>query len=144
MPENDSLNFNLFNKIFANIFHLHNVSEEDALANRVAIELRTLTLEGKLKCIWFHVPNEIVIRDIQDFSRLRKYQSIGQISGVSDFVFLHKKHPLCIELKVDKGYLSEAQQRFKEWCKILKVPYLVAKSYDDVLNALKKYKLITI
>jgi hypothetical protein len=104
--------------------------------------LRTLSLEGKLKCVWFHVPNEIIIRDKRDLASLRKRQAIGQISGVADLVFLHKKQPLCVELKTDKGCLSETQQRFKEWCKDFKVPYIIAKSYEDVLNALKKYKLV--
>ena len=125
--------------LFNNIHYLKDAKGEDAIANQVAIELRNLSLDGKLNAVWFHVPNEHVIRDNVDRARIRKRQCLGMISGAPDFIFLMKDKSLQIELKTDTGVLSDNQKSFKKWPEDKDVPYIIAKSWNDVKNTLKQH-----
>jgi hypothetical protein len=123
---------------FDNIHHLRGARGEDAIANRVAIELRALSAEDKLDGVWFHVPNECVVKNKKDAVRLRKKCSIGMIPGAPDFVFLKSDKSLQIELKTDTGKLSENQKEWQKFSKDRNVPYVVARSWSDVEFALQK------
>jgi len=132
----------ILNNIFSNIHYLKNAKGEDAIANETAINLRNLSLDGKLNCIWFHVPNEYVVKNNLDRARIRKRQCIGMISGAPDFVFINNCGALLVELKTEKGVLSDNQKLFKSWADSNSTPYIVAKSWNDVKNLLLKYKFV--
>jgi hypothetical protein len=132
-------------QIFSNIHYLKNAKGEDALANETAINLRNLALDGKLNCVWFHVPNEYVIRDNIDRARVRKRHCMGMISGAPDFVFIKNDEPmtLLLELKTDKGKLSDNQKLFKSWAESNQINYTIARSWNDVKIALLEYGFVS-
>lgn len=132
-------------KIFSNIKYLRQAKGEDALTNKVAIELTGYSLENKLKGIWFHVPNESVVskdNKLTDILRIKRKHCMGLINGAPDFVFITKEKTLFIELKTDKGRLSESQKDFREWCADEGIDYFVARSVEEVINILKSNKFI--
>ena len=79
-----STEFNLLSKIT----NARSLTGEDALTNKIAIELKALTLEGKLKGVWFHVPNESVVGNFRDVIRIKRKHDMGLINGVADFVIV--------------------------------------------------------
>lgn len=111
---------------------------EDALTNSVAMELKALSLEGNLKGIWFHIPNETIAKTKNKLLEIQKKCSLGMIPGAPDFVFLAPNKSLCIELKIAAGKLSNNQKLFKSWSKNCGVNYCVARSVDDVKHILAK------
>lgn len=130
--------------LFNSVCYMPHATGEDALANRVALELKALFQEGKLNCIWFHVPNETMVKTKHDFACLKKKQCMGMISGVPDFVFIKNDEPLTVlvELKTDKGKLSHNQKLFKTWCDNSNIPYEIARSWNDVKNALTQHGFV--
>lgn len=125
-------------ELFAPIKHFKNLSGEDALSNAIAVELKALSIEGRLNCIWFHVPNEMVIKNNADIARLKRKHAIGMISGAPDFVFLSKNKSICIELKTQSGKLSKNQKLFEKWAINKNISFYVARTVADV----KKYLLL--
>ena len=132
-------------KIFQNIKYLHQAKGEDALTNKVAIELTGYSLENKLKGIWFHVPNESVVskdNKLTDILRIKRKHCMGLINGAPDFVFITKEKTLFIELKTQNGRLSESQRDFRDWCAEEEIGYFVARSVEEVINILKSNQIL--
>lgn len=129
----------------SNIHYMPKVTGEDALANKVALELKGLYQEGKLNCLWFHVPNETMVKTSHDFALLKKKQCMGMIPGVPDYTFIKSGEPLTllVELKTDMGKLSNNQKVFSQWAKANGTPYEVARSWSEVKTLLIKYGMIT-
>ena len=129
---------------FGNIHYMPRAKGEDALANRVALELKALFQEGKLNCLWFHVPNETMVKTKHDFALLKKKQCMGMISGVPDFVFIKNNEPLTllVELKTDTGKLSNNQKLFQKWAESNHTPYEIARSWNELKQLLIQYKLL--
>ena len=104
------------------------------------------TLDNNLKGIWFHVPNESVVskeNKLKDILRIQRKHCMGLINGVPDFVFISKDKTLFIELKTEKGRLSEYQLYFRDWCVDEQIEYYVARSVEEVTDILKRNKLLT-
>ena len=80
-----------------------------------------------------HVPN-VICRVIHG-----KFMAIKVNSGnndVSDIIaFSDMGRVLLIELKADKGKLSDGQKRFKEWCVGHGHYYYLCRSQDEVIKA---------
>ena len=129
---------------FGNIHHMPYATGEDKLANRVALELKTLNQEKKLNCIWFHVPNETMVKTKHDFALLKKKQCMGMISGVPDFVFIRgsDSFTLLVELKTNKGKLSDNQKSFQKWAENNNTPYEISRSWNDLKISLLKHNLV--
>lgn len=123
--------------LFSSIFPM-NLKGEDLLSNRIAIHLVYLFKSGKLNCIWFHVPNETIVRTKADFACLKKKRCIGMIPGVADFVFIKadSAETILIELKHDKGSLSDSQEAFQKWSEQNKTPYFVVRSLEELIKIL--------
>ena len=68
---------------------------------------------------------------------------MGLINGVPDFVFISKNKALFIELKTEKGRLSESQIYFRDWCTDEQIDYYVARSVEEVTDILKRNKLLS-
>lgn len=139
---------NILNKIrlLSKICNLPNLKGEDALTNKVAMTLTGYTLDNKLKGIWFHVPNESVVskeNKLKDILRIQRKHCMGLINGVPDFVFISKNKTLFIELKTEKGRLSEYQLYFRDWCADEQIDYYIARSVEEVVDILQRNKLLT-
>lgn len=141
------MNTTTINKIrlLSKIKNLSNLKGEDALTNQIAQYLRAVSLEGKLKGVWFHVPNESVVSErnkLTDIIRIKRKQSMGLINGAPDFVFVSPEKTVFIELKVKGGSLSEYQKLFREWCESEQITYTIARSLGDVISILATNNLI--
>ena len=139
---------NILNKIrlLSKICNLPNLKGEDALTNKIAMNLTGYTLDNKLKGIWFHVPNESVVskeNKLKDILRIQRKHCMGLINGVPDFVFISKDKTLFVEIKTEKGRLSESQIYFRDWCVDEKIDYYIARSVEEVVDILQRNKLLT-
>lgn len=64
------------------------------------------------------------------FRSMPKYGMIG----VPDIIVIHRGGSVTfIECKTKKGKLSEGQEHFQKMCHVMDIPYLVARSVDDVV-----------
>lgn len=138
---------NLLNKVrlLSKIRNIPSLKGEDSLTNKVAIALTGYSLDGKLKGVWFHVPNESVVskdNKVTDILRIKRKHSMGLINGVPDLVFVSKDKTVFIELKTEKGRLSESQIYFKQWCIDEGIDYFVARSVEEVSEVLTKAKIL--
>ena len=92
----------------------------------------------KLKNLLFHVPNG-GNRNVREAARLK---SQGVRSGVADLILLIPKsnfHGLCIEMKSEKGKLSENQ---KEWLKLVSSQCFcvqVCNSFESFYKTINEY-----
>ena len=133
-------------KILGKISNLPHLKGEDALTNIIAQYLRAMSLEGKLKGVWFHVPNESVVSEgnrVTDILRIKRKQAMGLINGAPDFVFVSAEKTIFIELKTKTGTLSEYQKLFREWCESEGITYTIARSLGDVIEILTENKFIS-
>jgi hypothetical protein len=85
--------------------------------------------------IILHIPNEGK-RSMQYGASLKKQ---GMIPGAPDFVCVGKKRTIFIELKTEKGRLSDAQKRFQEACNDKEIPFIVCRSIEDVIHTVETY-----
>ena len=129
-------------QVLSDVTTFKNLKGEDKLANDVACELKALSIEGRINCLWFHVPNETVVQTKTDIARLKKKHAIGMISGAPDFVFLAPNTSVCIELKTETGKSSPNQKLFAEWAENSGVAYYIARSINDVKKYLKLENLL--
>jgi hypothetical protein len=116
---------------------------EDREAYSFANDLRVATLEGRLKAVWGHVPNELgglvqrgrsgkIIVPVQ----IAIARALGLITGASDYYFCWYGGSGLIEFKSDVGRLSNSQRDFRSWAEANYVPYAVARSCDQGLSIL--------
>jgi len=131
-------------KLFCGIGSWKNLKGEDALTNSIALGLRALSIEDKLKAVWFHVPNENYIRGTAGMLDIRKKHSMGLINGAPDFVFAGKDKTLFIEVKTEKGRQSDSQKLFEDWCKSEGISYSIARTFDDVKEILTNHNLLKV
>ncbi|WP_432475296.1 hypothetical protein ACRRRS_21885 (plasmid) [Brucella anthropi] len=104
---------------------------EDRSAIDFANRLRVWTLEGKLKAVWTHVPNEIAGGTPNAKIRYAVSKALGQISGASDYVFMWATGGAAIEFKAGRNVQQENQLHFETWCKANGVPYFLVYSADE-------------
>lgn len=125
--------------------NLNNHKNEKRLHLEVVQHLFSLTVLEKLKAIWFHPPNENIAakRGHKGEGWQIVMKMMGRISGVPDLVFLWKKGAGFIELKAEKGKLSDNQFTFKRWCAHHDIPFEIAKSWKDVEDILIKWDILT-
>jgi hypothetical protein len=115
---------------------------EYVLAVEVAIRLKRLESAGKLSGMWFHVPNECVVRTKSDLIRLQRKKDMGMRNGAPDLAFLKPDGCLQVELKTEKGKLSDSQKAWRDYSLKQDIPYVVARSWKDVKNALVEYGFV--
>ena len=123
-------------KILSKVVPSNALKGEDKLSNRIAIELKALTLEGKLNAVWFHVPNEAVVGNIKDVLRIKRKHLMGLINGAPDFVIVSKNKTIFLELKTDKGRMTEAQKMFKDWASKTGIEYYIIRCVADLQSAI--------
>jgi len=113
---------------------------ESFLQKQFVDYLKFLSIEKKLKSVWFSVPNENANNKNPIFGS--KLKSLGKINGVADMIFLWEGGSGCIEFKSEKGKLSESQKLFQKWCCSLGINYEVVRSFEDGILVLKKWKIL--
>jgi hypothetical protein len=90
----------------------------------------------------FAVPNG-GSRNIREAARLK---SQGVVSGVSDLILLVPKgnfHGLCIEMKSEKGKLSENQKEWLEMVKMQGYETSVCNSFESFCKTINEYMNLT-
>ena len=105
---------------------------EDKLTNQIALCLKIAVLEGRLKGVFFHVPNESVSKTKRDLLRIVKKKQLGMISGAPDFVIVTQDITIFIELKTKKGRQSDFQKMFQEWSEKNNIQYYVIRDIPDL------------
>ena len=116
---------------------------EQDLCIDFANRLRALELDGKLRCVWTHVPNEI------GWNRNKVAQTIyaaakamGMIVGTADYLFLAENGSLALEAKSKAGSQHEGQKDFEKWCQEKNVPYALFRSADEGIELLRKNGMV--
>ncbi|MBO5810437.1 MAG: hypothetical protein J6R32_06375 [Bacteroidales bacterium] len=110
---------------------------EDKLTNEIAIYLKINVLEGKLKGVFFHVPNESVSKTKRDMLRIMKKKQLGMIPGAPDFIIVTHDKTLFIELKTKKGRQSEFQKMFQIWSEKNDIQYYIIRDVPTLETVLK-------
>lgn len=128
--------------ILRNIKGAKRLKGEDKIANEVSIYLKALTLENRLRGVWFHVPNESVVRDTKDIIRINTKHNIGMINGAPDFVIAAPNKTIFIELKTEKGRQTESQKSFQKWCNKHGISYEICRNVTDIENVLNREEVI--
>jgi hypothetical protein len=135
---------------------------EEELSYRVATELRRLTHAGKLRCVWFRIPNEHPEGGRYGMLAQVKRVALGAVPGVPDFGFIWGSGGAFIELKVEgaqasllapsgkaglrKGrrtYLRGRQKLFVAWAQAHGVRHAVARSVGEVVTTLQQWGVLT-
>jgi hypothetical protein len=112
---------------------------EDGLTREVVRLLNMHEDFGKLRGVWFHVPNESVIKTKKDLKLVAKKLAHGMKAGAPDLVFLKPGGCLQIELKIKQGRMSESQKFWRDLSQKRDVPYVVARSWGEVARALENH-----
>jgi hypothetical protein len=116
------------------------IAELDAearLCMQIADRLRELTLDGSLKAVWCHVPNE----GKRNWFTAILLRAIGMLPGAFDYWFIWEGGGGIIEIKVD-GDLNENQEYFETWALSKNVNKAVARSVEKVIDILTRWGAI--
>lgn len=108
---------------------------EDRIALEFATDLRVAVLEGRLKAVWCHVPNQLA-GAARASPAAALARAMGLIAGASDYLFLWGAGSAALEAKSDVGRLSESQRDFEHWCAAHDVPIHIFRSADEGLSIL--------
>lgn len=117
---------------------LSRMKPEERLAKEVADNLRNWTICGELDAVWSHIPNEIAGGTKNAQIKYAVAKHMGMVPGFADYVFLAHGVSLLIELKTEKGRLSDNQKNFQGWCSDCAINYYVCRSLAEVKSALEE------
>jgi len=100
--------------------------------------------------MFFSVPNEGFlfgaatggVMSPRDHARLMVLKKMGLTQGVADLVIIKDGKAYFMEVKAEKGKQSEAQIIFADWCKATSTPYMVVRSVNEAIDALKFWGVI--
>lgn len=114
---------------------------EDRLALEFASRLRAASLEGRLRAVWCHVPNELAgaARATVPAAIAR---ALGLIAGTADYLFLSEKGGFALEAKSIGGRQTDGQRDFELWCASQSVPYAVFRTVDEGIGYLREWGLM--
>lgn len=116
---------------------------EQAICTEFANRLRALELDGKLRCVWTHVPNEIGWNPNKVAQTLyAAAKAMGMIVGTADYLFLANDGSVALEAKSATGSQHEGQKDFQKWCEEKGVPYHVFRSAEEGIELLKQHGMI--
>ena len=108
---------------------------EEALHRAVADYLRWV----KPPALWLHIPNG----EARSKATGARLKAMGVLPGAPDLMFVgHGGVTSFIELKAPGKYLSPAQKAFRDTVTSLGCQYAVARSVDDVAEALQSWGLV--
>lgn len=101
--------------------------------------------------MYFSVPNESFLLALSGRKRLSGRESalltnlkkMGLTPGASDLMVLSRGRAYCMEVKAPGGTLSENQKRFHAWCERCGIPYIVVRSAEEAVEALKFWGIVS-
>lgn len=95
----------------------------------------------KPKALYFHCPNG----EARSKATAGRLKAMGTLPGVPDLTFISEGGITSfIELKAPGKYLSPAQKAFRETVVSLGCQYALARSVDDVAEALQSWGLVAV
>lgn len=115
---------------------------EERLSKEIADNCRAWTLEGSLRAVWTHIPNELGGGTRNADIRYAYTKHMGMIPGAPDLIFVGLYDTVFIELKAGKNTLNDNQKNFQKWCKKEKVKYHVCYSLEEVKQVLITAELL--
>lgn len=120
-------------------FRTRDPKPEQTICMEFANRLRALELEGRLTCIWTHVPNEIGWNRSKVAQMLyASAKAMGMIVGTSDYLFLARGSSLAMEAKSKTGSQHDGQKDFEIWCGEKGVPYRIFRSAEEGVAILRE------
>lgn len=126
-----------------------NLGPEDREAYGFANDLRAATLEGRLRAVFCHVPNELagIVRVTKQGRRplpqAALAKALGLITGAADYLFCWSGGSCAMEFKSATGRLTEPQRDFRSWCEATGVPFHIIRSSAEGLYLLRTYGVLT-
>jgi len=85
--------------------------------------------------LFFHIKNDVGIRRGQFFYDLKP---MGVLPGVADFCIIKPKEVVFLEIKTQKGRLSEKQKKFLEDVSQLGHQAYVAYGWEDIVDKVER------
>lgn len=70
----------------------------------------------------------------------KQWQGLGSLHGISDIIGIYKSRYLAIEVKIEKGELTEKQAEFLERVRREGGIAIVAHSVNEIINTLSMYQ----
>ena len=105
--------------------------------------LRAYELDGRTRCIWTHVPNEIGWNNNKVAQMLyAAAKAMGMIVGTADYLFLSANGSIAMEAKSKTGKQHDGQKDFEIWCREKGVPYYLFRTVEEGIEILKKHEMI--
>ncbi len=112
---------------------------EDRISIEFATRLRVWTINGDLRAVWWHTPNEVGGgRGKSSALAYAIASNLGAIAGAPDFVLIRDGSAFLIEMKRPGGPMTTGQERFQEWCAWAGVRYAVCYSADEAERLLRE------
>jgi hypothetical protein len=101
------------------------------------LQMQICNILSAFGVFYFSVPNER--RNLKDMMRLKK---MGLLSGIPDLIILHKGKTFFLELKSEKGTISDNQKIVQ--LRLCEMGYEVwtAYGYNQAIDILKKWGII--
>ena len=91
-----------------------------------------------LRGLWWHTPNG----EFRDKKTAAKLAGMGVLPGVPDFIFINKGTIFCVELKNEKGRLTEAQKQLHLLWDEYGIEIYIVRSLSEFKRIVgEKYKL---
>ena len=115
---------------------------EDFMAVQFANALRVHVLEGRLRAIWTHVPNELA-GAARATPAAAIARAAGLITGASDYLFLWNDGSGVLEAKSKTGSLSPSQKDWREWCQMHGIPHAVFRTVEEGEANLREWGVLT-
>lgn len=116
---------------------------EDREARDFADQLRAWTLEGRMRCVWWHTASELAGGGGKSAQvRYAVAKALGLIPGSPDYVFAGDGSAFLLELKAPGGSLTESQRDFRDWCLHCGVTYAVAKGAEAAKQQVTEWGLV--
>jgi hypothetical protein len=111
---------------------------ENALQYQVINGLVAHAVEGRLRAVFFHVPNGFW----RSKRQARLLKALGVFAGVSDIPFLWATGSGVIELKDGDNTLQQTQKDFFEWCDLNGVRRAACWTWPAVEAVLKSWGVL--
>lgn len=109
--------------------------EEDSIQAAICLALSAMGV------FYFHVPNQSAGKTT--IQRAMRLKAMGVRSGISDLVLIGRDgRAYFLEIKTEKGRLSDSQRAFMAICDNNDWPYGIARSVDDAIRFVRAWRVV--
>lgn len=109
--------------------------EEDRIQRTVVLHLKDRGMPG---LVWFHCPNG----GKRGRAEGGIFKAMGVRPGVSDLILLHRGGFYALELKADKGRLTDSQRAFLDAVRAAGGRSMMAQGLDEAIYILEAWGLL--